>query len=164
MSRDCTAVRAYRYSWNWIDVRRCSRRRYGASVALADLVPIGPTAPTSGCLPRRTNWSHSPTTRESGSCFIFYPKDQTSGCTHEAHKFQGDLSKYEALHAVELGVSLGTVESHKSSHKDSVTFTLLADPDRKVIDAYGVPIRYGAMHYAERTTFLISPSGKVVKE
>jgi peroxiredoxin Q/BCP len=96
----------------------------------------------------------------------FYPKDQTSGCTLEAHNFQRDLQKYDALNAVVLGVSLDTVESHKSfCTKDSLTFKLLADPDHKVVDAYGVPIRaYGTMHFAERTTFLISPDGTVVKE
>ena len=84
----------------------------------------------------------------------------------EAHNFQRDLDKFEALNAVVLGVSLDTVESHKAfCTKDSLTFKLLADPDHKVIDAYGVPIRaYGTMHFAERTTFLISPDGTVVKE
>ncbi len=96
----------------------------------------------------------------------FYPKDQTSGCTIEAHNFQRDLPKYDALNAVVLGVSLDTVESHKTwCTKDSLTFKLLADPDHKAIDAYGVPIHgMGPIHYAERTTFLISPSGKIVKE
>jgi peroxiredoxin Q/BCP len=96
----------------------------------------------------------------------FYPKDQTSGCTLEAHNFQRDLPKYQAMNAVVLGVSLDTVESHKTfCTKDSLTFKLLADPDHKVIDAYGVPVHsYGPMHYAERTTFLISPDGKIVKE
>jgi thioredoxin-dependent peroxiredoxin len=95
----------------------------------------------------------------------FYPKDQTAGCTLEAHNFQRDLSQYEALHAVVLGVSLDTVESHKSfCTKDSLTFKLLADPDHRAIDAYGVPVRsYGTMHYAERTTFLISPQGTIAK-
>ena len=96
----------------------------------------------------------------------FYPKDQTSGCTIEAHNFQRDLKKYEALNAVVLGVSLDTVDSHKSfCTKDSLTFKLLADPDRKVVDAYGVPVKsFGPVHYAARDTFLISPEGKIVKE
>jgi len=96
----------------------------------------------------------------------FYPKDQTSGCTIEAHNFQRDLPKYDALNAVVLGVSLDTVESHKTwCSKDSLTFKLLADPDHKAIDAYGVPISgMGPVRYAKRTTFLISPAGKVVKE
>lgn len=95
----------------------------------------------------------------------FYPKDMTSGCTIEAHNFQRDLPKYDALNAVVLGVSLDTVESHKTfCTKDSLTFKLLADPDHKVIDAYGVPISgMGPMKYASRNTFLISPDGKIAK-
>jgi thioredoxin-dependent peroxiredoxin len=95
----------------------------------------------------------------------FYPKDQTSGCSLEAHNFQRDLPKYEALHAVVLGVSLDTVESHKTwCTKDGFSFKLLADPDHKVVDAYGVPLMtHGANSYATRDTFLISPAGKVVK-
>jgi peroxiredoxin Q/BCP len=95
----------------------------------------------------------------------FYPKDMTTGCTIEAHNFQRDLPKYDALNAVILGVSLDTVESHKTfCTKDSLTFKLLADPDHKVIDAYGVPLMaHGDMKFASRDTFLISPSGKIVK-
>ncbi|HEV7798105.1 MAG TPA: peroxiredoxin, partial [Pyrinomonadaceae bacterium] len=44
----------------------------------------------------------------------FYPKDFTSGCTLEAHNFQRDLDKYKKMHAVILGVSVDTAESHKS--------------------------------------------------
>src|SRR6202789_1594125 len=96
----------------------------------------------------------------------FYPKDQTQGCTIEAHNFQRDLQKYEALNAVVLGVSLDTTDSHKAfCTKDSLTFKLLADPDHKVVDEYGVPVKsFGPVHYAERDTFLISPGGKIVQE
>ena len=95
----------------------------------------------------------------------FYPKDMTSGCTIEAHNFQRDLPKYDALNAVVLGVSLDTVESHKTfCSKDSLTFKLLADPDHKVIDAYGVPVTaHGDNKFAQRETYLISPTGKIVK-
>lgn len=96
----------------------------------------------------------------------FYPKDESAGCTVEAHNFQRDLSEYQALHAVILGVSLDTVASHRSfCTRDSLTFKLLADPDHQVTDAYGVPLHtHDTMHYAERTTFLISPTGSVVRE
>ena len=95
----------------------------------------------------------------------FYPKDQTSGCSMEAHNFQRDLPKFEAANAVVLGVSLDTVESHKTwCTKDGFTFKLLADPDHKTIDAYGVPVKmFGGAGYAQRDTFLISPDGKIVK-
>ncbi|MGP8260160.1 MAG: peroxiredoxin [Acidobacteriaceae bacterium] len=95
----------------------------------------------------------------------FYPKDMTTGCTIEAHNFQRDLPKYNTLNAVVLGVSLDTVESHKTfCTKDSLTFKLLADPDHKVIDAYGVPLSgMGPVKFAQRDTFLISPAGKIAK-
>jgi thioredoxin-dependent peroxiredoxin len=95
----------------------------------------------------------------------FYPKDQTTGCTIEAHNFQRDLPKYNAANAVVLGVSLDTVEGHKTwCSKDTFDFKLLADPEHKVVDAYGVPVKsFAGFKIAERQTFLISPDGKVAK-
>ena len=95
----------------------------------------------------------------------FYPKDQTAGCTIEAHNFQRDMAKYDALNAVVLGVSLDTVEGHKAwCAKDTFSFKLLADPDHKVVDAYGVPVKgMGPVKFASRQTFLIAPDGKVAK-
>lgn len=100
----------------------------------------------------------------------FYPKDQTSGCSKEAHNFQRDEAKYKELNAVVLGVSLDTVESHKTwCTKDGFSFQMLADPDHKVVDAYGVPVttrqmKDGPMSFAMRDTFLIAPDGKIVKQ
>jgi peroxiredoxin Q/BCP len=94
----------------------------------------------------------------------FYPKDMTSGCTIEAHNFQRDLDKYKALDAVILGVSVDSVDSHKQfCTKDSLTFTLLADPDKSVVEQYGALGNFGPMQIAMRNTFLISPEGKIVK-
>jgi thioredoxin-dependent peroxiredoxin len=95
----------------------------------------------------------------------FYPKDMTTGCTIEAHNFERDTAKYAAANAVVLGVSLDTVESHKTfCSKDGLNFKLLADPDHKVIDAYGVPVMArGDNKFASRDTFLIGPDGKIVK-
>ena len=134
-------------------------------VASADLAPKGATAPNF-TLPSQEDQPVSLADYHGKWVVLyFYPKDQTSGCTLEAHNFQRDLAKYDASNAVVLGVSLDTVESHKAfCTKDSLSFKLLADPDHKAIDAYGVPIRsFGAIHVAERTTFLISPQGKIVK-
>lgn len=95
----------------------------------------------------------------------FYPKDKTTGCTIEAHNFQTDLPKYTAANAVILGVSLDTAESHKSfCTQESLTFHLLADPQHKVVDLYGVPITtHGDMSFAKRVTYLIAPDGKIAK-
>ena len=94
----------------------------------------------------------------------FYPKDMTQGCTIEAHNFQRDLSKFEADHAVIVGVSVDTPDSHKQfCTKEGLTFRLLADPEHKVVDQYGSLGHFGDMTIAMRNTFLIDPQGKIVK-
>lgn len=91
----------------------------------------------------------------------FYPKDMTQGCTIEAHNFQRDLAKYEAKNAAILGVSVDSVDSHKEfCTKESLTFKLLADSDKKVVDEYGSLNQRGM---ASRNTFLIDPKGKIAK-
>ena len=95
----------------------------------------------------------------------FYPKDMTKGCTIEAHNFQRDQAKFDALDAVILCVSVDTPDSHKEfCTKEGLTFRLLADPEHKVVDAYGSLGHFGAMTIASRNTFLIDPHGKIVKE
>ena len=94
----------------------------------------------------------------------FYPKDMTPGCTIEAHNFQRDLKQYEAKNAVIVGVSVDTPDSHKTfCTKEGLTFRLLADPEHKVVDAYGSLGHFGLMTIANRNTFLIDPQGKIVK-
>ena len=91
----------------------------------------------------------------------FYPKDMTQGCTIEAHNFQQDIAKYDADNAAIVGVSVDSVDSHKQfCTKESLTFKLLADTDKKVVDEYGSLSPSGV---AARNTFLIDPSGKIVK-
>jgi peroxiredoxin Q/BCP len=141
-------------------------RVHAAPSPAADLASVGTTAPDF-TLPNQENQPISLADYKGKWVVLyFYPKDQTSGCSLEAHNFQRDLDKYHALNAVVLGVSLDTVESHKTwCAKDSFTFKMLADPDHKVVDLYGVPLMdYNGMHFAKRDTFLISPDGKIVKE
>ena len=91
----------------------------------------------------------------------FYPKDMTTGCTIEAHNFQQDLSKYEQHNAVIVGVSVDNADSHQQfCTKESLTFRLLADTDKKVVDQYG---SLGPGGMASRNTFLIDPSGKIAQ-
>ena len=91
----------------------------------------------------------------------FYPKDMTQGCTIEAHNFQQDLPKYNQANAVIVGVSVDSTDSHKEfCAKESLTFKLLADTDKKVADQYGSLSPRGV---ASRNTFLVDPSGKVAK-
>jgi len=138
---------------------------FGLTARAADILAEGAKAPNFS-LPSQEDSAVS-LAQYKGKWVVlyFYPKDMTTGCTIEAHKFQDALPKLNALNAVVLGVSLDTVESHKTfCTKDSLTFKLLADPDHTVIDAYGVPITArGDNKFAARDTFLISPSGKIVK-
>ena len=94
----------------------------------------------------------------------FYPKDMTSGCTLEAHNFQQDAEKYQQMHAVIVGVSVDTVDSHKSfCAKEGLNFKLLSDSDKKVVSQYGSMANYMGIKIAKRNTFLINPEGKIVK-
>ncbi len=139
------------------------------AIFAADMPPVGTAAPNF-TLPSQENTPVS-LSEYKGKWVVlyFYPKDQTSGCSLEAHNFQRDLPKYQAVNAVVLGVSMDTVDSHKAwCTKDSFTFKMLADPDHKAVDAYGVPVKQVNMNgtptsIAMRDTFLISPDGKIVK-
>jgi len=91
----------------------------------------------------------------------FYPKDMTQGCTIEAHNFQQDLPKYDKLNAAIVGVSVDSTDSHQQfCTKESLTFKLLSDTGKKVVDEYGA---LGANGMATRSTFLIDPTGKIVQ-
>jgi len=94
----------------------------------------------------------------------FYPKDQTPGCSREAHNFEVDQPKYAAHNAVVLGVSVDSVDSHKKfCAKEGLNFKLLADTEHKVTDSYGSLTNLGLVKFAARHTFLIDPSGKIAK-
>jgi peroxiredoxin Q/BCP len=102
--------------------------------------------------------------RGSWVVLYFYPKDQTPGCTREAHNFQVDQAKYAERHAVVLGVSVDSAESHKKfCTKEGLNFKLLADTSGKVSRAYGSLTNLGVVKFAARHTFVIDPVGKVTK-
>jgi peroxiredoxin Q/BCP len=94
----------------------------------------------------------------------FYPKDQTPGCSREAHNFQVDQPKYAERNAVVLGVSVDSVDSHKKfCAKEGLNFKLLADTGHKVSDSYGSLTNFGVAKFAARHTFVIDPAGKIAK-
>ncbi len=75
-----------------------------------------------------------------------------------------DQPKYAERNAVVLGVSLDTIDSHKKfCEKQGLSFKLLADTDHKVAGSYGSLTNFGVLKFAARHTFLIDPSGKIVK-
>ena len=77
--------------------------------------------------------------QEKKVVLYFYPKDNTAGCTKQACGFSERYPQFIEKGAVILGVSKDSVSSHKRfEEKYGLAFTLLADPERKVIEAYDV--------------------------
>ncbi len=102
--------------------------------------------------------------RGSWVVLYFYPKDQTPGCTREAHNFQADQAKYAERHAIVLGVSVDSVDSHKKfCAKEGLNFKLLADRDGRVSKVYGSLTNLGVVKFAQRHTFIIDPAGRIAK-
>ena len=98
----------------------------------------------------------------------FYPKDGTPGCTQEAKEFRDLAQEFEKEKAVVIGISKDSVQSHQRfKQNNNLPFTLLSDPEGKVLEAYGVwkeRSLYGRTFLGtERSTFLIDEEGRVVK-
>ncbi len=96
----------------------------------------------------------------------FYPKDDTPGCTTEACNFRDDYSVYEQAGVVILGVSPDSPKSHtKFKEKFHLPFSLLADEDHSLCEAYGVwgEKKFMGRKYMGvlRTSFLIDPAGNI---
>ena len=98
----------------------------------------------------------------------FYPKDNTPGCTVEACEFRDSYKEIKKKGAVILGISKDDEKSHKKFvEKYSLPFTLLADPEKKVVAKYGV---WGEKSFmgrkymgTTRATFVIDETGKIIK-
>jgi peroxiredoxin Q/BCP len=98
----------------------------------------------------------------------FYPKANTSGCTTQACGVRDRKAEYEAAGATVLGVSPDEVKDiAKFGDKYDLDFTLLADPDHSVAEAYGTWVEksmYGNKYMGvQRATFIIGPDGKIAK-
>ena len=98
----------------------------------------------------------------------FYPRDDTPGCTKEACSFRDAFAQFKRRNIRILGVSVDSEASHsKFTAKYKLPFTLIADPDHAIADAYGV---YGEKKFMGRTymgvkriTYLIDEKGKIKK-
>lgn len=98
----------------------------------------------------------------------FYPKADTPGCTTQACGVREHRADYAKAGARVLGISPDPVKKVKKFHdKQALDFTLLADEDHTVAEAYGVWVQksmYGRTYWGnERTTFIIAPDGKVAE-
>ncbi len=99
----------------------------------------------------------------------FYPKDSTPGCTTEACEFRDSYESFRDLNAIILGVSPDGQNAHsKFIEKHGLPFSLLIDEDHAVSEEYGVWVlkkTFGKEYMGiERSTFIIDPTGKIIKE
>jgi peroxiredoxin Q/BCP len=98
----------------------------------------------------------------------FYPKDDTPGCTKEACMIRDNFPAFKKLNAKVFGVSVDSVARHeKFAKKYELPFTLLADENKEVVNAYGVwaKKKFLGREYMGilRMSFLIDPKGKIAK-
>lgn len=98
----------------------------------------------------------------------FYPQDDTPTCTVEACNLRDNYTELTNAGLVVLGVSPDTVTDHKKfEEKYNLPFTLLEDPERKIIEKYGVwgeKVNFGRRFMGLfRTTFIIDEKGKIIK-
>jgi peroxiredoxin Q/BCP len=98
----------------------------------------------------------------------FYPRDNTPGCTREAHDFTAALPRFAKLGAKVVGISKDSARSHAGfREKCSIGFPLLSDPSlevHKAYEAWGKKKMYGKeVEGTIRSTFLVSPDGQIAE-
>ena len=98
----------------------------------------------------------------------FYPRDNTPGCTRQAQAYAALNAEFAARGAVVIGISRDSAASHrKFAEKYGLSFTLLTDPERQAIEAYGVwqeKKNYGKVSMGVvRSSFVIDEQGVIVK-
>ena len=90
----------------------------------------------------------------------FYPKAGTPGCTKQACAFRDNIQKIRAQGADVVGISADTVAEQADFHKThSLNFTLIADPEDKIITAYGTKIP--GLTMSKRWTYILDPELKI---
>ena len=99
----------------------------------------------------------------------FYPKDSTPGCTNEGIDFKENISKFKKMNVEIFGVSRDTIKSHENfKAKYNFPFELLSDNEEIACNLFGVikmKNMYGKkVRGIERSTFLLSPEGKLMHE
>ena len=122
---------------------------------------VGDKAPNvTGKTEKGKTWKLEEAVGKKTVLLYFYPKDDTPGCTKEACGFRDSMGDLQKDGVEVVGVSFDNEESHqKFIEKHSLNFSLLADTDGKIADAYGV--RVPGKNVARRVSFLIGKDGKI---
>ncbi|MCW5551789.1 MAG: peroxiredoxin [Verrucomicrobiae bacterium] len=136
----------------------------GASLCLAQpahIPKVGEAAPlVSGKTEKGETWKLTDAKSKHNVILYFYPKDDTPGCTKEACGFRDSMGDLKKLDVEVVGISFDSEESHRAFiEKHKLNFSLLADTDGKITDAFGV--RSPGRNVARRVSFLIGKDGKI---
>lgn len=129
-------------------------------------IEIGRKAPDFALTTDRNETFRLSEHKGSPVVLVFYPQDDTEGCTVENLEFTKLMPEFKELRAEVVGISPDSVDDHcKFRDKYQLALTLAADPDHEAIDAYNVwgPKSTFGRDYVGliRTTFLVGPDGKI---
>lgn len=135
---------------------------------MTNIPQVGQTAPNFVGQDQNGNTVSLKDKEDRWLVLYFYPKDNTPGCTTEAKEFSECVAQFQALGADIIGVSPDSAKSHcKFIDQHSLSLQLLSDPDHQVIEAYGAwrLKKFMGKEYmgVVRSTFLISPDGKIAQ-
>ncbi len=133
---------------------------------MSSLLSVGAAAPDFEASDQNGHTIRLSELRGKKVILYFYPKDDTPGCTKEACGFRDGYQALQAAGYVVLGVSADDVASHKRfAEKYNLPFSLLADPERKIIKAYGAwgtKNMYGKTYEGTlRVTYIIDENGHI---
>jgi len=139
------------------------------SLPAAAALKVGDTAPdftTQASLGGKVFDFHLADALKQGPVVLyFYPAAFTTGCTFEAHAFADAMDRFKALGATVIGVSHDNIETlNKFSVSECRSkFPVASDADQHIMKAYDAVL---AKHpeYADRTSYVIAPDGKVIYE
>lgn len=131
-------------------------------------IEIGKKAPSFTLLDASSHSVSLSDLRGHWVVIYFYPKDDTPGCTMEACEFTDSMADFTILNANIIGISPDSPASHaKFAAKHGLSVTLLSDPERKVLNAYGAwgkKVSYGKETTGViRSTVILDPEGTIVR-
>lgn len=100
---------------------------------------------------------------KKNALIAFYPKADTPGCTKQMCGYRDDIQKLQSANTEVIAVSVDQqIDSEKFQEKYKLPFSLVGDPQHKIIDAYGVPLKdFSGNKFAQRSVFVVDKEGKI---
>jgi peroxiredoxin Q/BCP len=137
------------------------------SLAWAELT-VGTTAPTFSTKAAQggaeLTYKLSDALKKGPVVVYFYPKSFTSVCTEEAHLFAEAVPEFKTLGSSVIGISTDSIDTQREFSRTGCRdkFPVAADPDGEIVKAYdAVAVNLGFSMYASRTSYVITPDGKI---